>query len=727
MIVQAVVALAASAANAGLKNVLFLIADDLRPQLNKAYGKTFMHTPNLDKFTESALVFDWAYTNMAICSASRNSFLTGRVPDKTRTWNFIDDFREGGANWTTLPQFFKAHGYTTLGHGKTFHPGHPANNDLPYSWDAYPCGTTNTNCNTPKQHKGGNFCPDANGAENRFSDVNVTKVAVQTIKDTAAAALASGKPWFIAMGWHYPHQPWHVPQWAMDMYKDVGTLNLPAPKNPFSPKNVPDIAFTAEMDGQASMSINEDNPAFDDSKPAGTPAGSAAYIQPRPGNNTFPEWFAQQLRVGYYSAVTHMDRHFGQVMDALAGSGAADDTVVIMTGDHGWQLGEHSEWGKHTNFELGTHVPLLIRDAPSASTAGAGKHASRTRAELVDLYRTLVSLAGLPASDIEDDVDGIDLSPVVRRDATLLARNYSFSQYSRCPGDRDWKNPVPNAPGWFMNNCEQVPSHNISFMGYTMRSAEYRYTMWFRWDKASCVALWDDPLDGEELYSHEGHTDPGDFDDYENENLAAEPAYAGVVARHRKLLLDNFKDCENCRLEGCPTQHDPPAPAPAPPPTALSLIRSAVANDSELCGDKRACRDGHGASYKYKDVDVEGFSVAPGQLNGRKDVHTIELQLYWSSEDHDNLVTTSAASYKPPAGFKLCNDSLNPVATIVATAGVEGTVPLYLYYNEAKKDHLTCALKSTCAASGYVLAQQEPLGYVYAQWAELYELVIISY
>ena len=63
----------------------------------------------------------------------------------------------------------------------------------------------------------------------------------------------------------------------------------------------------------------------------------------------------------------------------------------------------------------------------------------------------------------------------------------------------------------------------------------------------------------------------------------------------------------------------------------------------------------------------------------------------------------------------------------MATAGVEGTVPLYLYYNEAKKDHLTCALKSTCAASGYVLAQQEPLGYVYAQWAELYELVIISY
>ena len=76
--------------------------------------------------------------------------------------------------------------------------------------------------------------------------MNVTKIAVQTIKDTTAAALKSGKPWFIAMGWHYPHQPWHVPQWAMDKYTP-GAKGLPPPKNPFSPKDVPDVAFTAEV------------------------------------------------------------------------------------------------------------------------------------------------------------------------------------------------------------------------------------------------------------------------------------------------------------------------------------------------------------------------------------------------------------------------------------------------------------------------------------------------
>jgi hypothetical protein len=232
-----------SPAPKGAKNVLFLIADDLRPQLSKAYGKTFMHTPNIDAFTDTALVFDWAYTNMAICSASRNSFLSGRVPDKTRTWNFIDDFREGGADWVTMPQFFKENGYTTLGHGKTYHPGHPSNNDEPKSWsqDQPYVGLTTTRCTGKGKdghvHGGGNFCPDAVSAPNMFSDHNTTLSAIDTIQRVTTASKVSGKPWFIAMGWHYPHQQWHTPQWAMDKYPDAQTM--PPPKNSFSPKVAP--------------------------------------------------------------------------------------------------------------------------------------------------------------------------------------------------------------------------------------------------------------------------------------------------------------------------------------------------------------------------------------------------------------------------------------------------------------------------------------------------------
>eukprot|EP00937_MAST-01D_sp_MAST-1D-sp2_P002014 g2014.t1 len=326
----AILALCAAAAPAKKtkKNVLFLIADDLRPQLNKAYGKTFMHTPNIDQFTDQSLVFDWAYANMAICSASRNSFLSGRVPDKTRTWNFINNFRQSlGDDIVTLPQFFKNHGYAVVGHGKLYHPGHPPNNDLPYSWDSYPSGATNSACRPA--HGGGNFCPDGDSAPDQFSDVNVTNVAVQTIRTVAAASRQSGKPWFIGMGWHYPHQPWHVPQSVMELYPNPVT-DLPAPTHPYSPKFVPDVAFTAEMDGQPSMNLNESLPGFAASRPAGI-SGKQQFLQPRPGNNTFPSWFTQQLRVGYYSAVTHMDQHFGMVLDALEATGAANDTVVIMT------------------------------------------------------------------------------------------------------------------------------------------------------------------------------------------------------------------------------------------------------------------------------------------------------------------------------------------------------------------------------------------------------------
>ncbi len=109
----------------GAKNVLLLVSDDMRPQLNRAYGHTYMYTPNLDKLADTSMTFDRHYTNMAICSASRNSFMTGRRPDTVQVWNFIDSFRHS-AHWDnktdlTLPQFFKSHGYLTLGAGKLYH------------------------------------------------------------------------------------------------------------------------------------------------------------------------------------------------------------------------------------------------------------------------------------------------------------------------------------------------------------------------------------------------------------------------------------------------------------------------------------------------------------------------------------------------------------------------------------------------------------------------------
>jgi arylsulfatase A-like enzyme len=108
---------------------------------------------------------------------------------------------------------------------------------------------------------------------------------------------------------------------------------------------------------------------------------------PWPGNNSVPTWMQKQLRVGYYSAVTHTDWLFGKVMAALDSSGVEKDTLVVVTGDHGWQLGEHAEWGKHTNYELAVHVPLIIR--VPWKPASVGKH-TQSFSELLDLYHLRV-------------------------------------------------------------------------------------------------------------------------------------------------------------------------------------------------------------------------------------------------------------------------------------------------------------------------------------------------
>lgn len=312
----------------------------------------------------------------------------------------------------------------------------------------------------------------------------------------------------------------------------------------YAPKGAPDVAFTAELDGKDGLALNESNPGFADSKPAGID-GYVEYDNPTPtaNGNTLPTYFQQQLRLGYYTAVTLSDYNMGRVLDLVDELEIYNDTVVILTGDHGWQLGEHAEWGKHTNWELAVQVPLIIR-APW--TGSAGMH-TQTFIELLDLYRTVSALAGIP--EPETGVGGNDLSAVLSNPTAVL-KNVTYAQYSRCPGDRYWPKVEPNHPAYFMNNCEGVPATNISFMGYTVRSSEFRYTEWRKW-LPTCVADWTDlGRVGVELYSHEGQPGfPLDFDAWENENIASSPDVAKVIAEHARMLSSKFATGANL---GCP-------------------------------------------------------------------------------------------------------------------------------------------------------------------------------
>lgn len=175
--------------------------------------------------------------------------------------------------------------------------------------------------------------------------------------------------------------------------------------------------------------------------------------------------------------------------------------------------------------------------------ASAGKH-TQSVVELLDLYRTISALAGLPPPP--SDVAGDDFSALFA-DPTQTLKSEAFAQYSRCPGERDFPT-VYELPDWALNNCEDVPVVNITFMGYTVRSLEWRFTEWYAWDRVNCVAEFDAPPRGTELYSHANHTAPGEFDAFENENVAAEAANAQTVVALRAKLWARFKT----KGSGCP-------------------------------------------------------------------------------------------------------------------------------------------------------------------------------
>ena len=547
-----------------MKHVLMLVADDLRPQLNKAYGQSQMVTPHLDKLAASSLVFDRAYTNFAICSPSRNSFMSGRVPDKTRVWNFINYFRQSGVDgpddWLSFPEFFKSQGYVVLGHGKMYHPGKPPNNDEPKSWtqeQAYvPLATTGC----PRSGAGERFCPNV-GKRGRtddaaFSDYNTTMSALATLREYANGS----KPWFIALGLHFPHQPWATPAWAVEKYP--AATELPAARHPNAPTDCPPIAYTAELDGNDVLAADESNPILAATAPRAYRGSFASFLCPNTTSDGVPTWFQQQLRLGYYSAVTHTDWLLGQMVAELDGLGVAATTLVVVTGDHGWQLGEHGEWGKHTNFEPAVQVPLLIR-APWLPQS-AGKH-TQSFIELVDLYRTVAAAAGLPADAIAADVDGTDSSHLLA-EPTALLKEEAYAQYSRCPGDRFWPKTAPGHPADYYNNCEGVPAVNITAMGYSVRTATWRLTEWYAWDGRVCAAKFDAPNLGLELYDHRAAPPPPpgrwsveddglvlDFDATENDNVAAKPEHATLVTQLRAKLRARF---DTGAALGCPS--DPP-------------------------------------------------------------------------------------------------------------------------------------------------------------------------
>jgi iduronate 2-sulfatase len=476
-------------------NVLFIAVDDLRPELG-AFGCDYIKSPNIDGLAASGITFRRAYCQQAVCSPTRSSLMTGTRPDTTKVWDLVTHFRDALPDVVTLGQHFKNNGYFVQGMGKIYHGGFddPATWSVP--WGTPPAPTYALPENVKLNERRFEVDPDDEGKaatkakgkgkgkgkakvagapgtvdettkgtlnsrgpafegadvpDNTFQDGKVADLAVATLRDLSKKP----EPFFLAVGFIKPHLPFVSPKKYWDLY-DPAKIQL-AP-NKFRPVDAPDYAI---LPGGELRNYH------------GIPVGS------------IPDDLARQLKHGYYAAISYTDAQVGKVLAELDRLDLRKNTIVILWGDHGWKLGEHDAWCKHSNCENDTNAPLIL-SVPGMKNAGAK---TNSIVEYVDIYPTLTELAGLP---LPKHLEGLSFKPLLD-DPTRPWKQAAFSQYPRAGGK---------------TGAGQL-------MGYAMRTERYRFTVWVgRNDHTKVDAI--------ELYDHAN-------DPQENYNLAKKPENAALV------------------------------------------------------------------------------------------------------------------------------------------------------------------------------------------------------
>lgn len=454
-------AVAADAKPSAKLNVLFIAVDDLRPELG-CYGNHVVQSPNIDRLAKSGVVFDRAYCQQAVCSPSRTSLLTGTRPDTTRIYDLVTHFRKTLPEVITLPQHFKNNGYFVQGMGKIFHLGldDPASWSVPTTFPKARSAQRGADPDAaPVSAKRGPPFGSVDAPDNALHDGELADMAVSALKDLKGKS----QPFFLAVGFIRPHLPFIAPKKYWDLYD---AEKIPLATNPFRPKDAPSYAFPTRDEVRSY---------------AGAPAGQ------------IPDEYARQLKHGYYAAVSYMDAQVGRVVDELERLGLRENTIVVLWGDHGWKLGDHGAWAKHTDVENDTQAPLIV----SGPGISVGKHTAAL-VEFVDVYPTLADLADLP---LPKHLEGLSFKPLLNNPEKAW-KTAAFSQYPRKVGKQE-------------------------LMGYSMRTDRYRFTRWVEAaDHSQVTAV--------ELYDHQ--TDP-----QENTNIASAPENKALVETLTKQWLAGWQ------------------------------------------------------------------------------------------------------------------------------------------------------------------------------------------
>lgn len=395
-----------SASARSRKNVLLICVDDLRPELN-CFGATYIRSPNIDDLAGEAIRFTNHYVQAPTCGASRYALLTGRYgePGNDALFQRAKAVQSGKAVPPSLPEWFRQHGYTTVAVGKvSHHPGgrggaewdDPQQLEMPDSWDrqSVPAGPWLHPRGWMHGLAQGEIRSDASnmdvyqavvGDDSIYPDGISVPEAVREIDILADA----GNPFFLACGILRPHLPFGAPDNYLALYRDVQLPPIPHPQKP---------------EGKTTWH------------------GSGEF-------NRYQRWgrdpnhdpdFADQVRKHYAACVSYADAQVGKLVTKLKERGLWENTIVVLWGDHGWHLGEHAVWGKHTLFEESLRSPLLIRDPDQLQV----NQASNTVVQTVDIFPTLCELTRLPVPDF---VVGCSLVPELTEPNRNNAETYAIS------------------------------------------------------------------------------------------------------------------------------------------------------------------------------------------------------------------------------------------------------------------------------------------------------------
>ncbi len=464
-------------------NVLFIAIDDLRPELG-CYGSDAAISPNLDKIAKEGLLFNRAYCQQAICRPSRASLMTGARPETTGLFHNYVSLRELQPDIVTLPQHFIANGYETAYCGKIFHHG---DTDDDKSWSRVP---NKKKLGLPKpmhyalpenrKLQSENFknmfakygesakrglgsgpayeCADV--PDTTYIDGYNTQLAISTLNEMTKEGIGTvdgKKPFFLALGFSRPHLNWVAPKKYWDLYEPE-RIKLAVQTE--APKNGAAMGLHASFELRTRLGIPKSGPIDDK--------------------------LAHTLMHAYLACVSYVDAQIGMMIDAIDAAGLRDNTIIVVWGDHGWHLGDMGVWGKATNYEIGTRVPLMIW-TPDMKARGETTDAL---VELVDIYPTLCELAGIEAPD---HLEGHSFVPLLDKPHQNW-KSAAFSQYPN-PALREWAaNPLSQGmrETWFGPLIQEVEQKIIAqqgdkwdrelfekyLMGYTMRTDQYRLMIW---------------------------------------------------------------------------------------------------------------------------------------------------------------------------------------------------------------------------------------------------------